>query len=90
MMLLVFILVCISVVNITVNEHLFTGVRTWVSRWPKLYNFMTCKTCWGFWVGFGISFLFPPLHPVLMLSSIFYALISSISNNLIERLFFKF
>jgi len=86
MKLVLLILTSLSIVNIFQNESIFSWLRKLVKRINiKLYNFLVCPVCFGFWVGFFLSFVFN-LHENIVLNSLICSFVSSIMNKFMAHL----
>ncbi len=62
MSLIIFILCTLGVTNIIVFGEIFDRPRNWVDRvfhYSMLNKLIQCTTCMGFWVGLGLSLIFP-------------------------------
>lgn len=83
--LVIFIILSIGIVNISQNESIFSIVRAFLyERLPKIYAFVTCPTCFGFWIGVSLSFFFD-ITDIIYVNMFFGGIISSISNKLYAR-----
>ena len=81
MELLIFILLSIGIVNIIQNENIFKWFREIVKKSDKLYKFLMCPTCFGFWIGVILSFVFR-FNDIMLLNLFFGGIISSIVNKI--------
>lgn len=78
--LIIFILVSISITNIIQNGTIFSPLRVLIKNYnEKIYNFIICSTCFGFHIGWLLSF-FLPLNDNIILNMFICAFISSIIN----------
>ena len=59
--LLYFLLACWGVTAIVTMSTVFSPVRRFVAArvWHKLGELISCPQCTGFWVGLGLSAVFP-------------------------------
>lgn len=86
MNLVIFIMLSLGIVNIVQNESIFSVVRAFLNkRLPKIYSFIICPTCFGFWVGVVLSFFFA-INDTIYLNMFFAGIISSISNKIYSKI----
>lgn len=85
MELLLFILASLSFTNLIQNEVIFSWLRKLIKKLNyKVYEFVICPVCFGFWVGIGLSFFFN-LHTNMYMNIILGGLISSIMNKILAK-----
>lgn len=88
MNLLIFILASMGLTNAMVEENIFAWLRNLVKKYfpySLLNDLVNCQVCMGFWVGIGLSLIFPfGVHWFLC------GLISSAVIKLIYTIIYKF
>lgn len=86
MEVLIFALVSVGIVNILQNESIFSFLREFLyKKYPKLYNYLICPSCFGFAIGVLLSFFFT-IYPIFLLDMFFCGVISSILNKIYSKL----
>jgi len=82
MNLIYLILLSIGCVSIFQTEYVFSFIRTFIEKKStRIYNFIMCPSCFGFWIGFIIGFFIPVLSP-LFFNLFFCGVVSSLMNKL--------
>lgn len=91
--LILFIITSLSITNIIGKEYIFNWFRKFIDKYFKyslINKMINCSTCLGFWVGIGISFIFPQFLPNIWLNMVVCGSISSIINKIIDIKLFTF
>lgn len=80
--LIIFMLVCVGLTNIIQNEVIFSPIREYLyNNYVKIYNFISCPTCAGFWLGM-LTGIFIPIITPFILNLVVCGVISSLLNKI--------
>lgn len=85
-MILIYILIVYSIVNIIVYEDVFKSVVNIIKKYKVISKIISCPTCLSFWVGMIVYFLFNFNITGEWFDFILSGLLSSGSVNLIEHI----
>ena len=84
--LIIFIIYSLSATNIIQKELIFSRIREYLYKnHIKIYDFLVCPTCFGFHIGWMLSFFFI-LNANIVLNFFICALISSYLNKILRQL----
>lgn len=84
--LIIFIMVSLSIVNIILNETIFSFFRVFLNnKFPKIYKFISCQVCFSWWIGIFLSF-FITIYGGFIINLFVCAFVSSIVNKLYVEL----